>query len=89
MASRAMLRRKRIVKDYVTTSFRTIPAFQWLEHYHGSKKSEGNNDDNDDKVLAAKDKFRRLRGVVGCGILSHALELVPSGVYIIAMARGS
>ncbi|VVA23924.1 PREDICTED: LETM1 and EF-hand domain-containing 1 mitochondrial [Prunus dulcis] len=101
MASRAMLRKKRIVKDYVTTSFRTIPRFQWLEHYHGSQKSEstsfssiivdmhrGNNDDDDDKVSAAKDKFRRLGGVVGCGILSHALELVPSGVYIKSLIFG-
>ncbi|PQM34430.1 hypothetical protein Pyn_35964 [Prunus yedoensis var. nudiflora] len=30
MASRAMLRRKRIVKDYVTAASGTMPGFQWL-----------------------------------------------------------
>ncbi|CAL8172826.1 unnamed protein product [Prunus armeniaca] len=85
MASRAMLRRKRIVTDYVTASSRTTPGFQWLGHYHGSQKSEskgfssiimhmhrGNNDDGDDKVSVAKDEFRRLGFISGTTVgLSH------------------
>ncbi|BFG40369.1 hypothetical protein CerSpe_266430 [Prunus speciosa] len=85
MASRAMLRRKRIVTDYVTASSRTTPGFQWLGHYHGSQKSEskgfssiimhmhrGNNDDGDDKVSVAKDEFRRLGFISGTTVgISH------------------
>ncbi|CAL2275560.1 unnamed protein product [Prunus armeniaca] len=85
MASRAMLRRKRIVTDYVTASSRTTPGFHWLGHYHGSQKSEskgfssiimhmhrGNNDDGDDKVSVAKDEFRRLGFISGTTVgLSH------------------
>ncbi|VVA22333.1 PREDICTED: LETM1 [Prunus dulcis] len=85
MASRAMLRRKRIVTDYVTASSRTTPGFQWLAHYHGSQKSEskgfssiimhlhrGNNDDGDDKVSVAKDEFRRLGFISGTTVgISH------------------
>ncbi|KAH0970087.1 hypothetical protein GBA52_022243 [Prunus armeniaca] len=85
MAYRAMLRRKRIVTDYVTASSRTTPGFQWLGHYHGSQKSEskgfssiimhmhrGNNDDGDDKVSVAKDEFRRLGFISGTTVgLSH------------------
>ncbi|KAL6275058.1 hypothetical protein ACE6H2_025750 [Prunus campanulata] len=86
MASRAMLRRKRIVTDYVTASSRTTPGFQWLGHYHGSQKSEskgfsssiimhmhrGNNDDGDDKVSVAKDEFGRLGFISGTTVgISH------------------
>ncbi|PQQ03374.1 LETM1 and EF-hand domain-containing protein 1 mitochondrial [Prunus yedoensis var. nudiflora] len=85
MASRAMLRRKRIVTDYVTASSRTTPGFQWPGHYHGSQKSEskgfssiimhmhrGNNDDGDDKVSVAKDEFRRLGFISGTTVgISH------------------
>ncbi|XP_061989654.1 uncharacterized protein LOC133708208 [Rosa rugosa] len=57
MASRAIFRRSRLVRDYVTASSRTI---QWLGHCHGglnSSFSTGVNDD--DRFSISKEEFRR------------------------------
>ncbi|KAK9947289.1 hypothetical protein M0R45_002920 [Rubus argutus] len=83
MASRAILRRSRLVKDYAS---RATPGFQWLGHCHGGFQnweseakgfsfSSGVNDD--DRFAIAKQEFRR-RPPMGIGWIAQSVRTVTT-----------
>lgn len=83
MASRAILRRSRLVKDYAS---RTTPGFQWLGHCHGGFQnweseakgfsfSSGVNDD--DRFSIAKQEFRR-RSPMGIRWIAQSVRTVTT-----------
>lgn len=85
MASRAILRRSRLVKDYAS---RTTPGFQWLGHCHGGFQnwesepkgfgfsfSSGVNDD--DRFSIAKQEFR-LRSPMGIRWIAQSVRTVTT-----------